>query len=183
MLTAAELVKEISASIGKLKVISLSAIIKKQQFSIADLVDITFHPDKPIAFRAAWILENTILQKPENYVEDIEYILLRLRDLENPSCKRHYTKIVTHLTSPKAPAVIRHKLTSINLEPIVEKLFDWLIDPKVKTAVKVFAAQALFNMRHRYPWIAEELANQLQFLMRNGTAAIQSRGKKLLAQL
>jgi hypothetical protein len=38
-------------------------------------------------------------------------------------------------------------------------------------------------MRHRYPWIAEELANQIRYLMRNGTAAIQSRGRKLLLQL
>jgi hypothetical protein len=41
----------------------------------------------------------------------------------------------------------------------------------------------LFNLRTRYPWIEEELANQIKFLMRNGTAAIQSRGRKLLAQL
>jgi len=58
-----------------------------------------------------------------------------------------------------------------------------MIDPKAKIAIKVFASEALFNLRGRYPWIEEELANQIQFLMRNGTAAIQSRGKKLLALL
>jgi len=85
-----------------------------------------------------------------------------------------------HLTGKKAPAIIRDKLQQLDLEPIVEQCFDWMIDPKVKIAVKVFASEALFNLRSRYPWIQEELANQLKFLMRNGTAAIQSRGRKLL---
>ena len=183
MLTSAELVKEISKSIGKLKVVALGSIIKQQQFYISDLVDITFHSNKKVAFRAAWILENMLLQKPEDYADNIEYIFSQIKNIENPGCKRHYAKIVMHLTSPKAPAIIQHKLASVDPEPIVEKMFDWLIDPKVLIAVKVFTAQSLFNMRHRYPWIADELANQLRFLMLNGTAAIQSRGRKLLEQL
>jgi hypothetical protein len=32
--------------------------------------------------------------------------------------------------------------------------------------VKAFAAESLFNLPHRYNWIVEELANQLQFSMR-----------------
>ena len=113
----------------------------------------------------------------------MDYLLSRIKDVENPSCKRHYAKIVMHITSPKSPLNIQEKLAVTDLEPAVEQLFDWMIDPKVLIAVKVFAAQALFNMRIRYPWIAEELANQIQFLMRDGSAAIQSRGKKLLLQL
>ena len=78
---------------------------------------------------------------------------------------------------------IKTKLQALDLEPAVEQCFDWMIDPKVKIAVKVFSAEALFNLRHRYPWVAEELANQIKFLMRNGSPAIQSRGRKLLAML
>jgi len=183
MLTSDELIKEISTTMVKTKVVKLSAIIQKQQFSIHDLIDITFHPDKNIAFRAAWILENLFLQKPESYIENLEYLISRIKDVDNPSCKRHYAKILMHITAPKAPAIIKQKLSGIDLEPVVEQLFDWLIDPKILIAVKVFAAEALFNVRNRYPWIAEELANQIRFLMRDGTAAIQSRGRKLLARL
>ena len=167
----------------KTKVVKLSAILKKQQFAITDLISITFHPDKNIAFRAAWILENLFLQQPESYLDNLEYLVSRVKDVDNPSCKRHYAKIVMHITSPKAPASIQQKLSEIDLEPVVEQLFDWMIDPKVLTAVKVFASEAFFNLRSRYPWITEELTNQIQFLMRDGTAAIQSRGKKLLKAL
>ena len=183
MLTSDELIKEISATLTKTKVVKLSAILKKQQFSVKDLIGITFHPDKNIAFRAAWILENLFLQKPESYIDNLEYLISRVKDVNNSSCKRHYAKILMHITAPKAPASIKQILAEIDLEPIVEQLFDWLIDPKVLIAVKVFAAEALFNMRGRYDWIAEELANQVRFLMRDGTAAIQSRGRKILARL
>ncbi len=167
----------------KTKVVKLSAIIKKQQFSIKDLIDITFHPDKNIAFRAAWVLENLFLQKPERYIENLDYLISRVKDVHNPSCKRHYAKILMHITAPKAPASIKQRLIEIDLEPVVEQLFDWLIDPKVLIAVRVFAAEALFNVRERYPWITEELANQIRFLMRDGTAAIQSRGRKILSRI
>ena len=168
---------------GKIKVVKLSAILKREQFVLRDLIDITFHPDKNIAFRAAWILENLFLQNPVSYLEDMDYLISHIKDVGNPSCKRHYAKIVMHITSPKAPLAIQQKLHDIDLEPVAEQFFDWIIDPKVLIAVKVFAAEALFNTRQRYPWIKEELAEQIRFLMRDGTAAMQSRGKKLLTGL
>jgi hypothetical protein len=177
------LLKQISGTIGKTKVLDLTRILKQQQFALRDLIDLTFYPDKNIAFRAAWILENVFLQDPARYEPDLDYLVSRINDVKYESCRRHYAKIVMHLTNKKAPQIIQQKLQQLDLEPVVEQCFDWMIDPKVKIAVKVFASEALFNLRGRYPWIAEELANQLQFLMRNGTAAIQSRGKKLLAEL
>jgi hypothetical protein len=183
MLTRDELINEISKTIVKIKVDKLTAILKKQQFALRDLIDITFHPDKNIAFRAAWILENLFLQKPESYLDDLDYLISRFPEVKNESCKRHYAKIAMHIAKPKAPLPIREKLKAIDLEPVVEQLFDWMIDPKVRIAVKVFACDALFNLRERYPVIKEELADQLRFLMRDGTAAIQSRGRRLLSQL
>jgi hypothetical protein len=183
MITQAELLGQISGTIGKMKVLELSHILKEDRFALRDLIDLTFYPDKNIAFRAAWILENVFLQQPARYEPDLGYLISRITDVKYKSCQRHYAKIIMHITDKKAPADIRQKLEQLELEPTVEQCFDWMIDPKVKIAVKVFASEALFNLRHRYPWIAEELANQLQFLMRNGTAAIQSRGKRLLAQL
>lgn len=69
------------------------------------------------------------------------------------------------------------------MEPIIEQLFDWIIDTEVKIAVKVFSAEALYNLCQRHDWIKDELRSQLEFLMRNGSAAIQTRGRKLLKEL
>ena len=183
MITRDQLLFQISSSIGKARVLDLTRILKEQNFSLHDLIDITFHADDAIAFHAAWILENAILQNPERCLDELKYIVGRIKDVKNESCQRHYAKILMHVTGKKAPASVKRKLEEIDLEQAVEQLFDWMIDPKVRIAVKCFAAEALFNLCHRYDWINDELPNQLHFLMRNGTAAIQSRGRKLLAEL
>jgi len=182
-MTRAELITQLTATIGKTKVDKLSKILKEQDFALRDLIDITFYTDKTIAFRAAWLLENVFLVNPLSYLDEIDYLLTRFAEVKYPGCQRHYAKIIMHLTSPKAPQSIQLKLQQTDLEPIVEQCFDWMIDQKVLIAVKVFCSEALFNLRHRYPWIAQELANQLEFLMKNGTAAIQVRGRKLLGML
>lgn len=183
MISKDDLIKQISGTIGKNRVLELTRILKEQQFAAHDLIDITFHHDSAIAFHAAWILENQFLQNQGKCVHSLEYLLSRIKEVKHESCQRHYAKIVMHVTGKKAPKVVQQKLLKLDLEPVVEQCFDWMIDPGVKIAVKCFAGEALFNLRDRYPWIKEELAEQLQFLMRNGTAAIQSRGRKLLALL
>ena len=180
---SAELIKQISGTIGKTKVLKLSTILAEKNFELDDLIDLTFHGDKGIAFRAAWLLENMFLANPESFLPHIEYLLSRIGEITNTSCKRHYAKILMLLTAPRALQSIRQKLNEINLEPAIEQCFDWLIDPRVMVAVKSFASEALFNMRLRYPWIADELPEQLEYLMRDGTAAIQSKGRRLLSYL
>jgi len=181
MISKDELIKQITNSLGKPKVLELGRILSEQQFALRDLIDVTFYPDKVIAFRTSWILENILLADPLRYEFELEYLLSRFKDVKYPGPQRHYAKILMHLTDPGMLPAIKAKLSALDLEPAVEQCFDWMIDPKVKIAVKVFASEALFNLRHRYPWVAEELENQIKFLMRNGSAAIQSRGKKLLA--
>jgi hypothetical protein len=182
-MTKTELIAELTATFGKTKVDKLSKLLKQQNFALRDLIDLTFNEDKTIAFRAAWLLENVFLANSELYLPEIDYLLARSKEVVYPSCQRHYAKIMMHLTSPKAHPLIRAKLAETELEPVVEQCFDWMIDPEVLIAVKVFASEALFNLRHRYTWITEELKDRLEFLMRNGSAAIRSRGKKLLAKL
>jgi len=181
MISKDELIKQISTALGKLRVLKLGQILSEQQFALRDLIDVTFYPDKVIAFRASWILENVLLAHPLKYEADLEYWLSRFKEVKYPGPQRHYAKLLMHLTDPGMLPAITAKLQTLDLEPAVEQCFDWMIDPKVKIAVKVFASEALFNLRQRYPWVAEELENQIRFLMRNGSPAIQSRGKKLLA--
>jgi hypothetical protein len=183
MISKEELIKQISNTIGKTKVLELSRILKDEAFALRDLIDLTFYADRDIAFRAVWILENVFLKDPLIYETDVEYLISRIKDVKHASCKRHYAKIMMHITAKKAPPVIRKKLQQINLEPVVEQCFDWMIDPRVLVAVKIFSSEALFNLSERYPWIKAELADQVSFLLKNGTAAMQSMGKALLAKL
>src|ERR1700749_2420888 len=98
MLTCQELTEKLSHTLGKTKVLKLSRILEEQHFALRDLIDITFHPDKVIGFRAVWILENMFLKKPEYYLNDLEYFASRFNEVKNPSCMRHFTKLIMHMT-------------------------------------------------------------------------------------
>ena len=183
MITTEELIKQISTRIGKKKVLELSRVLRDEQFALHDLIDLTFYVNRDIAFRAVWILENVFLKDLVRYEPDLEYLILRIKDVKYASCQRHYAKMMMRITAKKSPAVIRQRLQEIDLEPVVEQCFDWMIDPNVRVAVKVFTSVALFNLRDRYPWIKEELGDQVKFLIKNGTAAMRSMGRELLAKL
>ena len=180
MLTKQQLTDELSHTLGKTKVLKLSRILEEQHFALPDLIDITFHPDKVIGFRAVWILENMFLKHPEKYINELEYFVSRFKGVSNHSCMRHYTKLMMHMTDIKSPESVRLKLQTIDLEPVVEQLFDWMIDPKVKVAVKAFAGKALFNLKDRYDWITEELEGQLKIFMCDKSAGMRSAAKNTL---
>ena len=168
---------------GKTTVVELSKKVKAQDFPFHNVIGLTFHPDKQVAFRAAWLMDTLYFDDPVYYLDDINYLLQQIPNVKYPASKRHYSRIALNLTSPRSPKAIQDKLADIDLEQVVEHFFDWMIDPKVKVAVKVFVAESLFNLRHRYPWVLEELGSQIEYLMRDGTAAIQSTGKRLLKEL
>ncbi|HEY9196567.1 MAG TPA: hypothetical protein VIM77_09890, partial [Mucilaginibacter sp.] len=126
-MTKTELIKQITAIIGKPKVLELSRILKEQRFALDDMIDITFHADKAVSFRAVWILENVFLTDPESYLPSLNYLIERFKDVKHQSCMRHYAKIIMHITAPDAPASLQIKLKEIDFEPVVEQLFDWMI--------------------------------------------------------
>lgn len=183
MMQIQELRKQIAATLTKNKVLKLTEIVKRKDLKVKDLLDLTFDTNQQIGFRAAWILENLLLDDPTVVLESLDELLLWFPKVVNPSYQRHYAKIWMYVTSPKANPIIKSKLEATNLEPVVEICFDWLINPKVAVAVKVFCCEILFNLRNRYDWLTDELARKTEFLMKDGSAAMQSRGKKILKQL
>ena len=64
-----------------------------------------------------------------------------------------------------------------------EQLFEWLLDPKVKVAPKVFAMSALADLAKKYPELAFELRTIIEEQMPEGSAGYKSRGRKVLKQL
>jgi hypothetical protein len=178
-----ELLWHIAETIGKSKVLKLTDILHNRQFDIKDLIELTFIPEKEIAFRAAWILENLILSKPLKYIDELEYLLSLFPQIKNKSCQRHYAKIIMHLTGPAIDKAVKQKMESLNMEAIVEHSFDLLIEPKTPAAVKACASEILFNLRCRYHWIGEVLSEQLKIMMNGGQPSIQAKGRRLLSYL
>lgn len=138
--------KEIEVTLTKKKVLKLTEILK-EDLQVKELIELSFDSDPQIGFRAAWILENLLLDDPHLIVDNLDGLMLRLPHVFNPSCQRHYAKILMCLTSTKSNNEIKTKMQVTNLEPIVETCFDWLINPKVTVAVKVFCCEVLLQFK------------------------------------
>ncbi|MBS1525022.1 MAG: hypothetical protein JST19_05200 [Bacteroidetes bacterium] len=119
----------------------------------------------------------------ENYAEDIGYLVAHAAKVTLLGCKKHYAKIIMHLTSPDVPRDVRDRMKEIDLEPVVKLCFDWMNDAKMLTGIRACAAEALFNMRHRYPWIAGGLSCQLEAMMLSATPMFRARGNYILSFL
>ena len=182
-MTQMQLIQHISAFDKHIKVVKLRRSLKEDPFSLSELVDLTFHPDKFIAQKASRLLETMLLKFPENYSEDIGYLVEHIADVKCDTCKKHYAKIIMHITSPDVSKAVRTEVKEINFDQVTELLFAWLKDPKMLTRVRASAAEALFNLRHRYPWIAEGLSKQLEAIMPKASPMLLARANYILSFL
>jgi hypothetical protein len=176
------LLMEISGTLAKADIQRISAILYRSGFPISELIELTFYPQKEVAFRAAWILEHLALGNPDDFKPYIIEFLDRYPQQMNQSCRRHFAKIMAALTDSKD---LSHMWVpeKHNLDNVAEKTFEWLIDPKTPVAVKVYCMEVLFNLHLHVPWIKEELEAEIIFLLHDGQPALQSRGKAVLQKL
>lgn len=169
---------------NQIRVPDLSALGDDPDVPMTELHDLCYDVDHPkLAFRAAWLLEYITVNYPGRFMLVTDHFLARLANQKNPSCQRHFTNILIRLTHPKAPTPYQRTLLSTNRDQLVETVFNWFIDPRTPVAVQANCMDVLLNMSGEFEWIRDELKLQIEFLLRDGSAAIQSRGKKVLGKL
>ncbi|WP_256012485.1 hypothetical protein [Desertivirga xinjiangensis] len=179
-MTKEELSKELSVAFTKKRAIELAIIAAKDPAAVDLLIDLSFHKNQTYAFRASWILDSVFEICPESLEKHAKAFIGSYPKQNNPSCQRHYTRIMMSLSSK--PGFL-DALPADQIEQIIESSFDWLTREACPVAVQVNCMDVLYNLKGFDPWVAQELEAEIRFLMQNGTAALQSRGKKLLKKL
>jgi hypothetical protein len=182
-MTQMQLIQHISSFDKHIKIVKLRRTLIEQPFSLRELVDLTFYGDKAISLKASRLLETMLLRFPKNYVDDIPYLVAHVADVDCMGCKKHYAKVIMHITSPDVPKEVRDAVKGIDFDKVVELCLAWLTDPKMLTRVRASAAEALFNLRHRYPWIAEALSACLEATVPGATTMLKARGNFILSYL
>lgn len=182
-MTQSQLIQHMSAPGKGTTVAKLGRQIKTENFSLRELVDMTFYEDKEIALKSSRLLQYILLKFPEVYHQDIQYFIDHIFDIKSAGSKKLYAKALMHITSPEVPKDVREMMKEIEMERVVELCFEWMIDPKMLISVRSYAAEALFNLRHRYPWIAEELSKQLEFMTRTATPNLLAKCNYILSYL
>lgn len=178
------IIRRFDTTFGKTMIAELIALAEDPAIPAAQLLELCYdRSNAQIAFRAAWILEYLAVHDESRLLPVLPAFLVRLPEQENRSCQRHFTKILMWITDPKTPESYREFLRTADKDSLVEVVFGWLIDPDTPVAVQVNCLDILFHLCSHADWIAEELETQTRHLLQNGSAAMQSRGKRVLKKL
>ncbi len=177
------LLDTLKTTLEKNKVEKLSAIAADASFGVKDLIDMSFNGDEQIGFRAAWILEKIYVSDENRFLEHAAYFLEKLPLLHNFSALRHFVKILAFITGKKASEANKQFINGVDTEPLIEVVFNWLIDPNAPVAVKAHALQVLANFSIKYPWVRDELLQTMDFLTDRESVAFFARAKQIRKQL
>lgn len=180
-MTPNELLPEIEARLSKKRTNELAVIVIYTHFPLSALIDLTFHHQAQIAFRAAWILEQVCLKKPSLMELHLDDFLGKFAGQKNPSAQRHFAKILFVLTAKKSSSsAIIH---STSAEQLIEAVFSWLIDQQSPVAVKAHCLDILANFAAANHWVKDELLQTIDFMIGQESIAFHARAKKVMRRL
>ncbi len=158
-------------------------LIQRFEISIDDLIEVSFHKKKEIAFRAAWMLEYIITDKPAEFYPFVSAFVRVLPKIQNQSVLRHYTKTLAMMTDRRSRLWYAAALVNINIDEVIEFLFTRLVDQKTLVASKVHCMQALANLAPQHGWIRAELEETIAHLTEVESYAFFARAKMVKKQM
>jgi hypothetical protein len=143
----------------------------KQRFS--ELLDIFSEGDYRLTQRAAWPLAYIAEEQPQLVKPQLRQ-LVKLLDLPLHDAVRR--NVIRLLQDMKIPSSLAGKIT--------DRCFGYLRSAEAPVALKAFSMSALANICKSYPELIPELRSAIEeLLLFKDSAAIRSRGRKVLKQL
>lgn len=142
-------------------------------------MELAFDHDPRIAFRASYALEYAFFDNPEKFTGEYGGMFLEcMTRTTNPSVHRHYTKILAFMLEKN---IIR--LSDRQVEEMTEFVFDLLISPRTKPAVRATSMNILYELCDRLDWIAGSLYDTILHISADSTPAVRNRGEKICKRL
>ncbi len=166
---AAELFKEHS----KRNAVRLARWIGNDPRRFGELMTLLLTGDERTAVRAAWILSHCADQHPSIILPWMSKLVKRASEKNAPGAvQRNVVRVLQYVEIPKAQQ-----------GRVAQLCFDFLQDPKIPVAVKVFSMTVLANIARTEPDLKNELRLIVQQMVPYGSGAIQSRARMVLKQL
>jgi hypothetical protein len=140
---------------------------------------LAFHNDCRVAFRASWALEWAYLHNRDAFAPYCDTFFDNFLRVTNPSVLRHYNKILHDMLHRQLFVPDDSRVAQI-----AEKTFDMLVDGKTKSAVKIWAAEILYELSPRIDWVRENLEDIIRHQIETmPTPAILNHYGKLLKRM
>lgn len=128
--------------------------------------------DYRLSQKASWVIIHCMDQHPELIDPHLRKLILNLKNPVKVAVKRNTVRLLQFVSIPRPL-----------LGSAAGICFEYLSNSREPIAVRVFSMTVLFHISQKEPGIKNELQMILEDLLPNTSAAINSRGKKLLQQL
>lgn len=145
--------------------------IIKEQVELIHLTEL-LDAEHPIGMRFTWLLGHILEESPAQITPIVTYCFENRNKWTFPGVKRWLAKMLWLAGIPEEIEGL-----------VVDELFKWILDPKVKVAVKVYGMDALYNMVQKYPDLKEELLIVIDDQWNKNSVAFRARGKRVLKAL
>lgn len=172
----AALRKEIIQNIGTSMSSYRTALAKRiidDEIPLTGLMDILLE-EHPTSTRFSWLLGDISDQHPEKSREILIGCFEILPDIRIKNFDR---------TIAKQAMICGHNIPEDLEGEMVDKLFDWLMDPKISVSTKNNCLFALEKICEKYPELKEELIASVNDQLDLNTKNFRTRAEKLLARL
>ncbi len=181
------LIERLNYVMGKKEVLTLAEIFTEMEDGISILWNLCQCSNEKLSFHSAWVLENVLIPNPELFSLNFSKIIELLPTTKSPSLQRHLCKLLSYAmencSRNKLPNDACLLFKEMNMEPIVEVCFEWLLNPLVKPSVKAYCMDILFHLSKRYDWITNELPHIIELQMIDGTPGVKAKGNIVIKRL
>jgi len=178
------LIERLHFLMGKKDVLALAQLFADMEDGVSILFDLCQSENEKLSFHAAWVLENVLTSHADLFRVSLPAIIELLPKAKSPSLQRHFSKLLNHAmldcSKNRLPKDACQLFKRMDMEPIVETCFEWLIDRSTKPAVKAHCMDILLYLSKQYTWIAEELPYVIELQIIDGTPGVINKGKKVL---
>lgn len=186
-LNRSALIQRLDFAMTKKDVVAIAEAFLECEVYPNEVLTIAVEAKGTTAFHAAWVLENMLVAIPEALDYYLPEIVTQLPATTNASVQRHLLKLtaigIKRIIKRETSRTMEREFWKMNLEPLEESCFLWLVDCNSKPAVKVHCMEILYLLSYRQKWIAEELPHVIESQMNISGPAIAARGKEVLKSL
>lgn len=181
------LIERLNYIMGKKDCLALAEQFVCMEDGIVILFELCQSRSEKLSFHAAWVLEHVLTSNPVIFSLSLSKIIELIPIIKNPSTQRHFSKLLniamSECSKNKLPKDACQLLKKIDMEPIIETCFEWLIDKNTKPAVKAHCMDILLYLSRRYEWIAEELPYVIELQIIDASPGIKNKGEKTLTAI
>lgn len=143
----------------------------KEQVELIHLTEL-LDAEHPIGMRFTWLLGHVLEENPKQIAPIVSYCFEHRNQWNFLGIKRTIAKMLWLAGVPEEIEGL-----------VVDELFKWVLDPKIKVAVKVYSIDALCNLALKYPDLKEELLIVIDDQLDKNSVAFRARAKKVLKAL